>query len=206
MKKQLIPIALLAIILVYVFYPETVITYPPGVTTPEQPMQKNINEPKGWTVGEFYVEALAEYSIQARVLSRNNFSTGKESELSPFDLALGWGVMSDQQVIDRIEVSQRNRWYHWQSDNLPIPKREISLNSANVHIIPKDEKIEDKFDEVYKGSLIEMQGYLVKVTTEEGWRWVSSLKRNDTGGGSCELFWVEELKLLDNTENYRTAN
>jgi len=75
--------------------------------------------------------------------------------------------------------------------------KEISLNSANVHIIPKDESVEEKFDEVYKGSLIEMKGYLVEVTTADGWRWKSSLKRDDTGGGSCELFWVEEMKIPD---------
>ena len=80
---------------------------------------------------------------------------------------------------------------------LPIPRGEISLNSANVHIIPKDEKIEEDFDEVYQGSLIEMKGYLVEITTAEGWRWKSSLKRDDTGGGSCELFWVEQLEIFD---------
>lgn len=206
MKKLLIPLVILAIILGYIFYPETVITYPGGVTAPDQPIQKKLIEPKEWEVEDFKVEALAEYKIKARVLSRNNFSTGEESELSPLDLALGWGPMSDQNVIDRIEVSQRNRWYHWESDNLPIPKRDISLNSANVHIVPKDENIEDKFGEVYKGSLVEMEGYLVKITTEEGWRWISSLKRDDTGGGSCELFWVEEIKVLDNTENNVTID
>ena len=131
------------------------------------------------------------------MLSRNDFSLGKESEISPLDLALGWGPMSDQSVIDKIDISQRNRWYHWQADILPIPNGEISLNSANVHIIPGDEKIEEDFDKVYRGSLIEMKGYLVEVTTIEGWRWKSSLRRDDTGGGSCELFWVEKLIVLD---------
>jgi len=105
--------------------------------------------------------------------------------------------MSDQSVIDNIEISQSNRWYHWQSDKLPIPRNEITLNSANVHIIPKDENVEDRFDKVYKGSLIEMKGYLVKVTAAKGWKWKSSLRRDDTGGGSCELFWVEDLKVFD---------
>ncbi|MCK7528162.1 MAG: hypothetical protein MZV64_66605 [Ignavibacteriales bacterium] len=75
--------------------------------------------------------------------------------------------------------------------------REISLNSANVHIIPKDDLIEDKIDEVNKGSLIEMKGYLVELSADDGWHWRSSLRRDDTAGGSCELFWVEELTILD---------
>jgi hypothetical protein len=70
------------------------------------------------------------------------------------------------------------------------------LNSANVHIIPKDNTLEKTFNNVYKGSLIELKGYLVEVRTDDGWRWVSSLKRDDTGGGSCELFWVEEVIIL----------
>lgn len=197
MKKGLIALALLIVILVYFFYPETVITYPAGITAPDQPKQTNIFGNKEWKLDEFSFRALAEYSIKARVLSRNNFLVGKESEISPFDLALGWGPMSDQSIIDKIDISQNNRWYRWKADVLPIPAREISLSSANVHIIPKDETIEKKFDEVYKGSLIEMKGYLVEITTTEGWRWKSSLKRDDTAGGSCELFWVEELIIFD---------
>ena len=197
MKKLLIASALLIIVLVYFFYPETVISYPTGVMAAEPPQQTNLTSGQKWTSEEYTLEALAEYKIKARVLSRNNFSFGKESDLSPFDLALGWGPMSDQSIIDKIDVSQSNRWYHWQADVFPIPKKDISLNSANVHIIPKDEAIKDKFDKVYRGSLIEMKGYLVKVTTSEGWRWISSLRRDDTGGGSCELFWVEEINVLD---------
>ena len=197
MKKTIITLALLLIILIYFFYPETVITFPSGVTAPDQPIQTNLTGSKEWTVGEFTIQALAEYSIKARVLSRNNYSLGDESELSPFDLALGWGPMSDQSVIDKIDVSQSNRWYHWHSDHLPISVRDISFNSANVHIIPKDETIEEKFDEVYRGSLVEMKGYLVKVTKADGWHWKSSLKRTDTGGGACELFWVEEVRVIN---------
>jgi len=197
MKKGLIASALIVVVLVYFFYPDPVVTYPPGVTAPDQPKQTNVMGTKEWKLEDFTFKPLAEYNIKARVLGRNNFSLGKESEISPFDLVLGWGPMSDQSIIDKIEISQSNRWYHWKTDVLPIPSREISLNSANVHIIPKDETVENKLDKVYEGSLIEMKGYLVEVKTEDGWHWKSSMKRDDTGGGSCELFWVEELVVFD---------
>ena len=198
MKKVLITLGILIAILVYFLYPETVITFPSGITAPDQPNQVNMTETKEWKLDDYNFKALAEYQIKARVLSRNNFSVGEESELSPLDLALGWGPMSDQSVIDKIDISQSNRWYHWQADLLPIPKREISLNSANVHIVPKDEVVKEKFDKVYKGSLIEMKGYLVEITKKDGWHWKSSVRRDDTGGGSCELFWVEDLQIYDN--------
>ncbi len=197
MKKGLIALVVLLILIIYFIYPETAITYPAGITAPDQPIQTNVQGAKEWKLNDFNFKALAEYHLKARVLSRNNFSIGKESEISPFDLALGWGPMSDQNVIDKIDISQSNRWYRWSVDVLPISAKEISLNSANVHIIPKDETIAKKFDDVYSGSLIEMRGYLVEITTADGWRWKSSLKRDDTAGGSCELFWVEDLMVFD---------
>jgi hypothetical protein len=37
---------------------------------------------------------------------------------------------------------------------------------------------------------------LVKVEQpSSGWRWVSSLSREDTGAGACELIWVESLSV-----------
>ncbi|MCJ7554491.1 MAG: hypothetical protein MUO34_11475 [Ignavibacteriaceae bacterium] len=197
MKKLAIISLFIAGITVYSFWPEKVITYPAGVTAPSQPLQNDLSEKKEWQKGEFNIKALAEYKITARVLSRNNFSVGKESDLSPVDLALGWGPMSDQTVIDKIKVTQRNRWYQWKTESYPIPRDKIMTNSANVHIIPKDDSLEDKLDKIYKGSLIEMTGYLVEVDTEDGWHWKSSLRRDDTAGGSCELFWVENVVILD---------
>lgn len=197
MKKLIVPVIILLVIIGYVFWPEKTISYPPGQVAPDQPQQVNLSNQPVWQKENFTIKALAQYKIKARVLSRNNFSVGRESKLSPVDLALGWGPMSDQSVIDQIEISQSNRWYHWKTDKYPIPREQISLNSANVHIIPKDEVVEEELDKVYKGSLIEMKGYLVEVNASDGWHWKSSLKRDDTAGGSCELFWVEQLDVLD---------
>ncbi len=196
MKKIIFTSLILVVVVAYFFWPEKVISYPAGQTAPDKPIQQNLVSNKEWQQDEFNLKTLAEYKIKARVLSRNNFSIGRESKISPVDFALGWGPMSDQAIIDKIEVSQSNRWYHWKTETYPLPNREILLNSANVHIIPKDDLIEDKLNEVYKGSLIEMQGYLVEVTMDDGWHWRSSLRRDDTAGGSCELFLVEDLTIL----------
>ena len=197
MKKIIITLMILIPIALYFFWPEKVIEYPAGVTAPGEPKQVNMVQPKVWDKDEFHFKALAEYDIKARVLSRNNFSVGKESKISPVDFALGWGPMSDQAVINKIKITQSNRWYHWETNEYPIPPNQIGLNSANVHIIPKDETIEEKLDDIYKGSLVELKGYLVEITTDEGWHWVSSLRRDDTAGGACEVFWVEDISIFD---------
>jgi len=195
--KKLIILVPFIILLAYFIWPEKTITYPAGITAPEQPVQNNLSITKEWPKDGYTIKALAEYKIKARVLSRNNFSIGRESDLSPLDLALGWGPMSDQSVIDKIKITQSNRWYHWETDSSPIPLNQVSLNSANVHIIPNNEDVENKLENVYKGSLIEMKGYLVSINAKDGWHWQSSLKRDDTGGGSCELFLVDTLENFD---------
>ncbi len=197
MKKIIFITILIIITFTYFFWPEKVISYPPGQIAPDQPIQQNLSLNKEWQKDEFYIKALADYKLKARVLSRNNFSIGRESKLSPVDFALGWGPMSDQDIIDKIDITQGNRWYHWKTETYPLSNKEIAINSANVHIIPKDDLIEEKLNEVYKGSLIELQGYLVEVTMDDGWHWRSSIRRDDTAGGSCELFWVEDLTILD---------
>lgn len=198
MKKFLILILFIAAgIVIYLLLPGKEIKHPPGILINEQPVQTSINETKTWRKDEFNIYALAEFRIKARVLSTNFFLTGKEKEISPVDFALGWGPMSDQAVLDHIEISQRNRWYFWEADFYPIPGDQITNNSANMHIIPADDTVESLLDEVYKGCLIEIKGYLVEVKTDEGWRWKSSLKRDDTGGGSCELVWVEEINIFE---------
>ena len=196
MKKLLILVPFI-ILVAYFIWPEKTITYPAGITAPEQPVQNNLSITKEWQKDGYTIKALAEYKIKAWVLSRNNFSIGRESDLSPLDLALGWGPMSDQSVIDKIKITQSNRWYHWETDSSPIPLNQVSLNSANVHIIPNNEDVENKLENVYKGSLIEMKGYLVSINAKDGWHWQSSLKRDDTGGGSCELFLVDTLENFD---------
>jgi hypothetical protein len=41
-----------------------------------------------------------------------------------------------------------------------------------------------------------VRGYLVEARGADGWRWRSSLTREDTGAGACELIWVESVSTI----------
>jgi len=43
---------------------------------------------------------------------------------------------------------------------------------------------------------VQLSGYLVDAQGPDNFRWGTSLTRNDTGDGACELFLVESLQLL----------
>jgi hypothetical protein len=144
--------------------------------------------------GDFRLKPLAHFWLDARVLARTDYSFDTEAELAPTDLVLGWARMSDSAVLDQIAISQSGRWYHWYSVDPPIPFREIETSSANMHLIPATNAIAQRLAQVRVGQLISVSGLLVEAQRPyDGWTWTSSLTREDTGAGSCELVWVETL-------------
>ena len=169
----------------------------PGTLAPKSPVQEAARGAEPFVFEGFRIPPLARFSATARVLGAERYRLDRESSLSPVDLALGWGPMSDNANLDRIEISQNNRFYHWQSKDLPLPRQDIERNSANMHLIPGDAAIRRQLLGVRKGQVVSFDGYLVEAESPDGWRWRSSLTRDDTGSGACELVWVKELAVRD---------
>jgi len=64
-----------------------------------------------------------------------------------------------------------------------------------MHLIPKNESVQYDLDNVRQGDIVSLSGYLVRVDASDGWHWVSSQTRGDTGAGACELIFVESLDI-----------
>lgn len=171
---------------------------PPAVAPLAEPLQSPL--PSG--VGPFRLKAatlqpLAGFSVDARVLSRQDYDHGREADLSPTDLALGWGRMRDDAVLSKLDVSQGGRWYRYRwSDGPPIPVEEIVRSSANMHLIPADAMAARALDAVKPGDRVRLDGWLVEAEAADGWHWRSSLSREDTGAGACEVIYVCTLRTL----------
>jgi hypothetical protein len=169
----------------------------PGVVAAREPVQQLMaRDPPVFAKDGFRVAALASFELEARVLRSKNYCCGGPDRLAPVDVAFGWGRMSDETVLERIDVSQSGRFYYWRYEGAaPIPHREIELSSANMHLIPATKAIEKKLKKLRPGNVVVLKGYLVDVQGEGGFQWKSSLTREDTGSGACELIWVEEVEV-----------
>lgn len=141
----------------------------------------------------YRIVRLQPFTIEATVLSTKRYRFDRESRLAPIDLALGWGPMANPAVTRKVAISQSDRWYYWRASELPIPRREIEIHSTNVHIIPASRAIEEILTAVRSGDVVRLRGHLVEAQAPDGWRWRSSLSREDTGAGACELVWLEAL-------------
>ena len=173
------------------------LSHPAGLLAPAEPLQTAPESEATWTYRNHKIAPLARFEIRARVLSTERYRFDRAADLSPVDFALGWGPMSDSRVLEAVTIQQRDRWYFWSASQLPIPAGEITTHSANMHLIPANALVEKLLLAAKPGQIVELRGKLIRADGLDGWHWVSSLTRTDTGDGSCEVVWVDSASVTD---------
>lgn len=169
----------------------------PGELAPDVPQQVDLDHGARLQRGDVTLTTRAHFAITARVLSRKDYHWGADAALIPEDLALGWGRMSDSAVLADIRITQSDRFYYWHVTRFPIPRREIETSSANMHMIPADAGVKYALEQVRPGEVVHIEGFLVDASRPDGWHWDTSMTRDDTGGGACELIYVESLRRVN---------
>jgi hypothetical protein len=169
----------------------------PGVHAPRPPLQQPPEDSTPFAFGDYRITPLARFHATARVLGTERYRFDRGADLVPVDLALGWGALSESRHLTEIDISQGNRFYFWRAKTLPLPREEIARQSANMHLIPRDTAMRERLLGVRPGQLVSFEGQLVEVVDADGWRWRSSLSREDTGNGACELVWLERFEVRD---------
>ena len=136
----------------------------------------------------------ASYRIEAKLLSKEAYSMCDGGKLAPWDFAVGWGPMSREDIVARLGVEQSARFYsyRWQGEP-PLPLEQIIRHSANMHLIPANKRIAAQLDDAQPGYKVVLEGRLVDAVWADGRRWSTSLTRDDTGKGACELMFVEAV-------------
>lgn len=168
--------------------------HPPGVIAPGVPVQENLVDADQIQQGDYSLLPLARFSVNARVLGREDYRFDAGARLSPMDLALGWGRMSDSAVLDQLKIRQGVRFYSYSwRDPPPLPPREIVVSSANMHMVPADASVARQLKRVRRGDVVQIEGFLIEARRADGWYWRSSLTREDSGAGACELVYVTSV-------------
>ena len=172
------------------------VRHAPGVRVADEPQQSDIASTADIERAGFRLVPRAEFSATVRILRRKDYSFGPLAELVPTDFAVGWGPMSDSQVLADIQVRQANRFYYWRTESWPIERRAIETHSANWHVIPENEAVREVLDQLRAGSLVELRGRLVDIEGKEGGL-RTSLRRDDTGAGACEILLASSARLME---------
>ncbi len=178
---------------------ERTVAHPPGVLAPETPLQTDLAVPRRFVHKGYGFQARARYDITARVLRKEIYRLDGGAGLAPVDLGVGWGPMSDSAVLEHIRFSQMGRFLYWDARDgtFPIPAQVLQTHAAQMHMVPPDAAMEARLKNLRPGQLVRVEGWLVDIDGPGGFTWHTSLRRDDTGDGACEIFWVESLNLLD---------
>ncbi len=168
-----------------------------GILAAADPLQTDYGASAPVSMGRWTLTPRARYEITARVLARERYYVDALSDLIPEDLALGWGPMSDNRILRTIDISQSGRFYFWRTHaDTPIPAATIIDHSANTHVIPADGMVRRQLLGLRPGQLVLLNGDLVDGTRDDG-RWIkTSMVRDDTGPGACEVLLVRDVAVL----------
>jgi hypothetical protein len=194
-------ILLVIVMIGFIYYRFThVPTPPPGILVAEEPLQTT-KEFRPVAYGEFTLTPRAQYYIHARVLHVEYY----DNPLIPVDFAVGWGNMSDTKIIKQLSIWQEGRFFYYQlNGDATVSLDDVMKHAANMHIIPANDSVRKVIKKVRRNNIIELEGYLVDVSADEailqGTKYQNinmhtSLTRDDTGAGACEIMLVEKAKI-----------
>lgn len=164
----------------------------PGEIAAADPLQSDLDAAQTLTRGDFQVIARAKFSAEVRVLGRERYRLGALADVAPLDIAVGWGPMSDSAVLAEIDIAQGGRFYFWHYDEEPlIGRRAIETHSANWHLVPANDSVWRKLDGLRVGDVVKLDGMLVNLQSPDVGTMTTSLTRDDTGAGACEIVYVQ---------------
>lgn len=162
----------------------------------EEPVQLAIEDVPALEWNGIDLQPRALFGLESTVLGTRRYRFGRETDVSNLDVALGWGRMADPAIISQIAISQSGRFYFWRARELPIPAAEIVRSSANMHMIAANDSVRRELRRLKEGDQVRLHGVLVDVHWPNGGYWKTSLTREDSGAGACEIVWVHRLQRL----------
>jgi hypothetical protein len=146
------------------------------------------------------------YTIDALVVSTRNYDSGSLADkLAPVDLGLAWGKVAAYNGSIDFHWDQHDRWIYWHVDDVsqldPIGTvATVNTQYSNNHSIPATNSVKSQLEKIKRGDRVKLEGYLVDVYAQRpdgAWfEWNTSDTRFDTGDGACEVFYITNIEII----------
>ncbi len=140
-------------------------------------------------------EPFREITAEVRVVEKRRYFFDNMSKFSSYDILVSWGEASDQKNLDYINFKLKNRSFEFKRIRLPLEIDTINELTDLWHIVPANDEVSDQIFNLRNGHLINLKGYVVDVTTNNGMTWtsVSSDNRISKSGNRHEILLVTSL-------------
>lgn len=169
------------------------------------PIQTNTNDPIfsfNYRNDSYKIIPQADYELWGLIISHNNI--GKigdiyhtEESVDLKDACVLWGENLETGAYLKGKYKSGSWTCYWDfktyEDYHSFNENEV----ANNHLITADPDIQNRIRNLKIGNQIHIKGNLVNYENEKtGWKRSTSMTREDTGNGACEVIFVEELEVL----------
>ena len=79
--------------------------------------------------------------------------------------------------------------------NNPATQQDIISHSANWHLVPATDVVWGQLDRLRVGDVVKLEGMLVNLENPGVGTMTTSLRRDDSGAGACEIIYVEKASI-----------
>ena len=153
------------------------------------PRQRDVVKLRGWTL-----HPLADIAQRGRVLGLTRYRLDSLAGIAPYDVAMGWGPMSDPAMLRRLTLWQDDRFYLTRWSDPSLPWNSLYPAIKNIHSIPANDEVWSKISRLRANQVILLEGTLVDARADSGGgRLLSSIRYDDTGAGSCQACLVRNV-------------
>ncbi|MBL8921131.1 MAG: hypothetical protein JNJ54_19870 [Myxococcaceae bacterium] len=168
-----------------------------------EPVQEPIEPPERVAVTRggraFVIEKLYRYEHSGEVLSATAYDVAWTNEFFDVDVGTIWGPTREA-LKQRFTFQQMGRFLFWRTDSMPTEEErlDVTRHIANNHLIPAEGSthLARAVRFIREGDVVRIKGSLVRILDEGGGVLAtSSVVRDDTGAGACEIVWVDELQI-----------
>jgi hypothetical protein len=147
------------------------------------------------------VRPVAEYELRGVVVSSNDITSiadiyHDKTSVDTKDLCVVWGSNLESGQLARVEF-ESGPWtcYYRYPDGVRFRGSEISNN----HLVTDRDDLRAALDDIRVGDQIRVRGALVDYQLDDWddfWRRTSRV-RTDAGNGACEVFFFDEIEVLE---------
>lgn len=161
----------------YYFWSTYPISHGPGEMAPEKPIITRINWEKSVLYKEVEIIPIRKISAQVRIIKKEAYYFDSRSKLSPLDLLIGWGELSDERNLDNIRFHLSKRYFNYTTIKPTIQLDKILEQISLWHIVPSSELVEEEIKKLREGNIVQLEGYIVDIESKVGIEWKSEIKK-----------------------------
>jgi hypothetical protein len=173
-----------------------------------------MNEPKQYLTREqdftftykgadYGVEPIADYELWGLVVTHNDIMAftdiyHDENSVDIKDICVIWGDNLTSNNYRLVEYYSEPWTCFFKANNRETFDKFESTALSNSHLLSDLSDIREKIFDTQIGDQIHLKGMLVNYFPENNPSWVrkSSIRRDDTGNGACEVIFVEDYEIL----------